>query len=202
MKRFYFTVSFLGNDINETFLVGRCLKILHGFYYKQAIHDIGVSFPDWSNNSIGKRLVFVSTNESSLKFLKVQKYFVDMVELDYFFISNIDKCILDSKNSAVFSRNQKTDKLTVYSQKRKLRRLIKRAEKRGEIYQPKNCQPSELIIPFHHEVPMSSRENKNDFSLKIEKKDFSKSNGNVFNSYGLSTNQKSINPVPIIFDDF
>ena len=201
MKRFYFTVSFLGKDINETFLVGRCLKILHGFYYKQAIHDIGVSFPDWSNNSIGKRLAFVSTNESSLKFLKVQKYFVDMVELNYFLISNIDECILDSKNSAVFNRNQKADELTVNAQKRKLRRLIKRAEKRGEIYQPKGRQPSDLIKPFHHEVPMSSRENENDFALKIEKKYFSKSNGNIFNSYGLSTNQKNINPVPIIFDD-
>lgn len=201
MKRFYFTVSFLGKDINETFLVGRCLKILHGFYYKQDIHDIGVSFPDWSNNSIGKRLVFVSTNESSLKFLKVQKYFVDMVELNYFLISNIGKCILDSKNAAVFNRNHKADELTVCAQKTKLRRLIKRAEKRGEIYQPKGLQPSELIIPFHYEVPMSSRENGNDFAIKIEKKDFSKSNGNIFNSYGLSTNQKNINPVPIIFDE-
>jgi len=201
MKRFYFTVSFLGKDINEAFLVGRCLKILHGFYYKQAIHDIGVSFPDWSNNSIGKRLVFVSTNESSLKFLKVQKYFVDMVELNYFLISNIDKCTLDSKNSAIFSRNHKADELTVYAQKTKLRRLKKRAEKRGEIYQPKGREPSELIIPFHHEVPMSSRENENDFALKIEKKHFSKPNGNIFNSYGLSTNKENINPVPIIFDE-
>ncbi|MFT5760413.1 MAG: CRISPR-associated endonuclease Csy4 [Alteromonadaceae bacterium] len=201
MKRFYFAVSFLGNDINETFLVGKCLKILHGFYYKQAIHDIGVSFPDWNNNSIGKRLVFVSINESSLKFLKVQKYFVDMVELNYFLISNIGNCILDSKNSAVFNRNQKVDELTVCAQKTKLRRLIKRAEKRGEIYQPKGRQPSELIIPFHHEVPMSSRGNGNDFAIKIEKKDFRESNGNIFNSYGLSTNQTNINPVPIIFDE-
>jgi CRISPR-associated endonuclease Csy4 len=201
MNRFYFFISFLGKDINEIFLVGRCLKILHGFYHRHSIYDIGVSFPDWSNNSIGNRLVFVSTNESSLKFLKVQKYFVDMVELNYFHISHINKCILEPKNSAIFSRNQKADELTVYAQKRKLKRLIKRAEKRGEIYQPKGRQPSELIIPFHHEIPISSRENENDFAIKIEKKAFSELNSEIFNSYGLSTNQKITNPVPIIFDD-
>ena len=201
MKRFYFTVSFLGEDINESFLVGRCLKILHGFYHRQDIHDIGISFPDWSNISIGKRLVFVSTNESSLKFLQTQKYFVEMAEMNYFLISKVGECILDSKNSAVFSRNQKVADLTITAKKRKLNRLIKRAEQRGEVYKPKGNEASESIIPFCHEIPMSSHENKNDFALIIEKKVYGEANTNIFNSYGLSTNQKSINPVPIIFDD-
>ncbi|MDO6688536.1 type I-F CRISPR-associated endoribonuclease Cas6/Csy4 [Colwellia sp. 1_MG-2023] len=201
MKRFYFTVSFLGEDINESFLVGRCLKVLHGFYHRQGIHDIGVSFPDWSNISIGKRLAFVSTNESSLKFLQTQKYFVEMAEMNYFLINKVGECILDSKNSAVFSRNQKVADLTVTAQKRKLNRLIKRAQQRGEVYKPKGNEASELIIPFCHEIPMNSHENKNDFALNIEKKVYSDANTNIFNSYGLSTNLKSTNPVPIIFDE-
>ncbi|MBA6416885.1 type I-F CRISPR-associated endoribonuclease Cas6/Csy4 [Colwellia sp. 6M3] len=201
MKRFYFIISFLGDDINEALLVGRCLKILHGFYHRQNIVDVGVSFPDWSNTSIGKRIAFVSINESSLKFLKAQKYFVEMEEMNYFLISKVNECILEPQHSAIFSRNQKIDELTIAAQKRKLCRLIKRAEKRGEVYQPKREEPFEAIIPFCHKIPASSHGNQNDFELNIEKKVFSEANTSTFNSYGLSTNLKIMNPVPIIFDD-
>ncbi len=200
MKRFYFIISFLGDDINESFLVGRCLKILHGFYYRQEIKDIGVSFPEWSNGSIGKRIAFVSSNASSLKFLATQKYFIEMVQLDYFAMSEIGWCLLDSSNSAIFSRNQKGDSYTASGQRRNLSRLIKRAEKRGEIYKPKTNACGASIIPFCHKIPISSNENKNDYTINIEKKGFSEANENTFNSYGLSSNTKSINPVPIIFD--
>jgi CRISPR-associated endonuclease Csy4 len=201
MKRFYFIISFLGDDINESFLVGRCLKILHGFYYRQEITDIGVSFPEWSNVSIGKRIAFVSSNASSLKFLATQKYFTEMEQLNYFAISKMGWCLLDSSNSAIFSRNQKGDSYTTLGRRRNVTRLKKRAEKRGEIYKPKANVYGASIIPFCHKIPISSNENKNDYTINIEKKVFCELNENTFNSYGLSTSIESINPVPIIFND-
>ena len=90
---------------------------------------------------------------------------------------------------------------TASGQRRNLSRLIKRAEKRGEIYKPKTNVCEASIIPFCHKIPISSNENKNDYTINIEKKVFSEANTNIFISYGLSTSIENINPVPIFFDE-
>ncbi|WP_048688399.1 type I-F CRISPR-associated endoribonuclease Cas6/Csy4 [Catenovulum maritimum] len=196
MQRYFFIISFIGSDINESFLIGRCLKILHGFYHHNEIHDIGVSFPQWSNESIGRSLAFISANASSLKFLANQKYFRDMQQLKYFEISQIQVCELTKENSVLFFRNQQLDKITPTAQKRKLKRFLSRAEKRGELYTPKIRQTQLREFELSHKIPMTSKGNQNNYAIHIQKKTFSESNTDKFNSYGLSTNQQIANPVP------
>ncbi|MEZ9640275.1 type I-F CRISPR-associated endoribonuclease Cas6/Csy4 [Vibrio cyclitrophicus] len=56
MKWYYKTVTFLPARCNNESLAAKCLRILHGFNYEYETRNIGVSFPLWSDDTIGNKI--------------------------------------------------------------------------------------------------------------------------------------------------
>ena len=59
MQRYYFMVRFLPQEANLALLMGRCISVMHGYICKHEIKGLGVTFPAWSDASIGNIIAFV-----------------------------------------------------------------------------------------------------------------------------------------------
>lgn len=197
MPRFFKTVHFLPEDKNNEVLAGSCINILHGVCKKHNIDDIGISFPDWCNDTVGERITFISTNQKNLDYLLNQEYFFRMQQLRFFSISDTKIVIPESIQEAIFIRNQAIDNSYPGAITRDIQRAKKRASKRGEEY----------IIPYasnqktfdhYHRIKFTSKSKKTEFSLNIQKlKVDQKIEGN-FGSYGLSNKSDKQCSVPLI----
>ncbi|MFS1954926.1 type I-F CRISPR-associated endoribonuclease Cas6/Csy4 [Vibrio cyclitrophicus] len=199
MKWYYKTVTFLPARCNNESLAAKCLRILHGFNYEYETRNIGVSFPLWSDDTIGNKISFVSTNKIELDLLLKQHYFTQMKELHYFDISNT-KVVPDGCEYFSFKRCQSIDKSSAAGQARKLRRLEKRAIARGESFNPTLIKQREsIVLPHYHSLEVSSQSNNNFFQLNIQMKSMQSFEGDpMFSSYGLSNTDNSYQAVPLI----
>ncbi|EHR4992585.1 type I-F CRISPR-associated endoribonuclease Cas6/Csy4 [Vibrio parahaemolyticus] len=199
MSWFYKTVTFLPERCDNEVLAAKCLSILHGFNYKYDTRSIGVSFPDWCDDTVGKKLTFISTSKAELDLLLKHHYFIQMRRLDYFDISATTK-IPDDCEYAAFTRNQSIDKASAAGQARKLRRLEKRAIARGEAFNPALIKQKELIVlPHYHSLEVSSQSKNSIFRLNIQMKATHSFEGSsIFSSYGLSNTENSYQAVPLI----
>jgi CRISPR-associated endonuclease Csy4 len=130
MKRYYFMVRFLPEQANLALLMGRCISIMHGFICKHKIEGLGVSFPAWSDVSIGNIIAFVHTDIGVLNELRLQGYFQDMQECGFFKVGNVE-AVPDDCVEVRFKRNQNIAKIFVGETRRRLKRLEKRALARG-----------------------------------------------------------------------
>jgi CRISPR-associated endonuclease Csy4 len=182
---------------NNEALVGRCLKILHGVCVKYKINTIAVSFPNWSSESIGDKISFISPNPLELDFLLQQTYFSEMVSLNYFKLSKL-AIVPEQCELAYFKRNQKIDQSTPNGQKIKAERLAKRALERGDILD--KFTPKSQTFSHYHSVPITSTRSQNSFRLNLQcHSSKEKVQGNwAFSSYGLSNQKMKSMPVPII----
>ena len=194
MKRYYFTITYLPKNCDVSLLAGRCIGILHGFMSSREISNIGVCFPKWNEQTIGNELAFVSTDKKQLTNLSQQSYF-EMMEHDKLF--GLSK-ILDvpvNQSEVMFVRNQSVAKAFVGEKQRRLKRAKKRAEARGEVYNPE-YQFEEKAIGHFHSIPVSSKGNGENFILHIQKIENTNAIENQFNNYGFATNQTFQGTVP------
>ncbi len=194
MKRYYFMVRFLPEQANLALLTGRCISIMHGFICKHEIQGLGVSFPAWSDASIGDVIAFVHTDMEVLNELKQQSYFQDMRECGVFKVGNVE-AVPDGCGEIRFKRNQGIKKMFVGETRRRLKRLEKRALARGEVFNPnKSNEPRELDI--FHCIAIGSASTEQDFLLHVQKENVKKREEAEFNQYGLATNQLLRGTVP------
>lgn len=191
-------VTYLPKSCDHALLAGRCIKVLHGFMSRYGLSNIAVSFPKWSQTSVGNQLMFVSPSMDQLNTLVQQPYYQVMTENGLFEISNLT--VLEQSNTYVkFVRNQSIDKLTPAAKARRLRRAKKRALERGEAFNPVDAQPKE--IDFYHSIPMDSSKSGKAYTLKVQRYDVvrSQANDSCFGvcSYGLSTNSQHQALLPV-----
>ncbi|WP_282111211.1 type I-F CRISPR-associated endoribonuclease Cas6/Csy4 [Shewanella algicola] len=200
MMQWYFkTVTFLPEKRNNELLVARCLKILHGFNYRHNTRKIGVSFPCWEEQTIGRKISFVSTAKETLTELLTQPYFLQMQELEYFSISEL-QAVPNNCNYAMFKRSCYVDKYTPSAMAKRLRRLKRRALARGEYFDPKKYDSNTNIsIEHYHEIQEHSESNNNTFRINIQMSQRDKLEGSgVFSSYGLANFDNSHQNVPFV----
>ncbi|MCZ4339771.1 type I-F CRISPR-associated endoribonuclease Cas6/Csy4 [Shewanella colwelliana] len=194
MKRYYFMVRFLPEQANLALLTGRCISIMHGFICKREIQGLGVSFPAWSDATVGNMIAFVHTDKGVLNELRLQGYFRDMQECGFFSVGNVE-AVPDGCAEVRFKRNQNIAKIFVGEARRRLKRLEKRALARGEVFNPnKNTEPREREA--FHRIAMSSGTSKQDYLLHIQRTMVRERLEPMFNSYGFATNKQLNGTVP------
>ncbi|HIF9059471.1 TPA: type I-F CRISPR-associated endoribonuclease Cas6/Csy4 [Photobacterium damselae] len=199
MNWYYKTITFLPEHCNHEVLVAKCLTILHGFNYKYNTRSIGVSFPEWCDDTIGKKISFISTNRIELDLLLKHQYFTQMRKLSYFDISTTNQ-VPDDCEYVSFIRNQLIDKSTPAGQIRKQKRLEKRAIARQELFSISHIKQRESIVLHpYHSIEINSRSKSSFFRLNIQMKvENSLAGSSTFSSYGLSNSENSYQPVPLI----
>lgn len=194
MKRYYFTITYLPKNCDVILLAGRCIGILHGFMSSREISNIGVCFPKWNDQTIGEQISFVSTDRKQLTNLSQQSYFEMMAHDKLFYSSKILE-VPTNQRDVMFVRNQSIAKAFVGEKQRRLKRAKKRAEARGEVYNPE-YKFEEKAIGHFHSIPVSSKGNGNNFILHIQKIEKAEPINNQFNNYGFATNQTFQGMVP------
>ncbi|MCL1118325.1 type I-F CRISPR-associated endoribonuclease Cas6/Csy4 [Shewanella aestuarii] len=182
------------NEANLALLTGRCISIMHGYIGKHDIKGLGVSFPAWSDKSIGNVIAFVHSNADVLKGLQRQTYFQDMKDCGFFKVTNVES-VPESCGEVRFKRNQAIAKLFVGEARRRLRRLEQRALARGETFNPLKKSEAKEVDVFHR-IAISSLSSQQDYLLHIQKNMPEKQTEPVFNRYGFATNQKFNGTVP------
>lgn len=199
MKWYYKTITFLPEMCNNELLAAKCLRILHGFNYQYKTRNIGVSFPLWCDETVGQKVSFVSTNKMELDLLLKQHYFSQMEQIRYFHISNTE-LVPKGCTYVSFKRCQSIDKVTPAGQARKIRRLEKRAQSRGELFDPSAfVQKENAVLAHYHSLEESSQRTNRNFRLNIRMYSEQHLEGSsVFSSYGLSNSENSLQPVPLI----
>lgn len=192
MRWYYFVIRYLPNHVDEALLAGRCIVNLHHHLYRQEINNIGVSFPEWSHESLGKCIAFFTLEEDALFWLRESRYFQIMEEADLFERGEIQAIEQDDSSGVVFVRNQQIGKLTPASKARRLKRSKKRAEQRGEVYSPNNVE-QEREIDHYHWIPIESTSSQRAFTLFVQCYELPAihSMEALFNSYGLSGKEAS-----------
>ncbi|WP_350594357.1 MULTISPECIES: type I-F CRISPR-associated endoribonuclease Cas6/Csy4 [unclassified Pseudoalteromonas] len=194
MKRYYFTITYLPKNCDVSLLAGRCIGILHGFMSSREISNIGVCFPKWNEQTIGNEVAFVSTDKKQLINLSQQSYFEMMAHDKLFGLSKILE-VPANQSEVMFVRNQSVAKAFVGEKQRRLKRAKKRAEARGEVYNPE-YQFEAKVIDHFHSIPVSSKGNGENFILHIQKIENTNAIENQFNNYGFATNQTLQGTVP------
>jgi CRISPR-associated endonuclease Csy4 len=194
MQRYYFTVHFLPKQANLALLTGRCISIMHGCILKHNIEGMGVTFPAWSDSSIGNMIAFVHTDKEILNILKEQTYLEDMQDCGFFKLSQV-LAVPESCNEIRFIRNQAVAKIFTGESRRRLKRLQKRALARGEDFNPKKLEAPREIDIFHR-VAMTSKSSQEDYILHIQKQDVDYQAEPYFSNYGFASNEKFKGTVP------
>jgi len=193
-ERYFFAIKYLPLNVDQCLLAGRCISILHGFISARSMNGIGVSFPNWSDKSLGNTIAFVSEYQTLLAELSKQSYFNMMVSDNLFAISEVIS-VPENIPEIRFKRNQNIAKCFVGEKRRRLERTKRRAHSRGEVFNPKTPEPEKKIQPFHSALG-SSKSSKESFLLHIQKVNSVSVKSNAYCNYGLATNQKHLGTVP------
>lgn len=193
--RYYFMIRYLPDDADYSLLAGRCISTLHGFKIGHKRDQIGITFPSWSTLSIGNTIGYVSQSESVLRLLKNASYFHQMREYGLFEVSELN-IVPENSEEVMFVHNRTIGKLFAGDIRRRFARAKRRAEARGEIYQPKaNIERNEIDI--FHSAFIQSKTTEQDFMLHIQKQ---KCDNNFYCSnysgYGFASNQEYTGSVP------
>ncbi|MFA0415434.1 type I-F CRISPR-associated endoribonuclease Cas6/Csy4 [Vibrio renipiscarius] len=199
MQWYYKTITFLPKHCNNELLAAKCMKILHGFNYEYSTRSIGVSFPLWNDDSVGRKITFVSTKRVELDLLLTQTYFIQMREINFLSISETNT-VPDDCRYVSFKRCQSIDKTTPSGLVRKLKRLEKRSTARGEPFDPTSFKQHETtVLPHYHSLEENSKSKGSGFRLNIRMfEETSLKGGNCFSSYGLANSEISFQSVPLI----
>ncbi|MCT4351248.1 type I-F CRISPR-associated endoribonuclease Cas6/Csy4 [Vibrio sp. NC2] len=195
-KRYYLLIRYMPEQADHELLTGRCISQMHLFMAnnRQAMNRIGVSFPDWSDVTVGQTIAFVAEDKDMMVGLSFQPYFSVMVNEGLFEISSVCE-VPDTAAEVRFVRNQAIGKNFLGSKKRRIKRSMARAELSGD-------EPSlpatneERVIDSFHRIPVSSGSSAQDYILFVQKEFVGESVAANFNSYGLATNQERRGTVP------
>ncbi|PSW39371.1 type I-F CRISPR-associated endoribonuclease Cas6/Csy4 [Photobacterium leiognathi] len=199
-QRYYFAINFLPNHVDAELLAGRCISVLHGFMRmnEDAKNTIGISFPFWSEDSIGNVITFVSVNKECLCGLSYQPYFTLMKKEQIFEISPIIAVASDLPEHR-FIRNSTIDKSFLNSKNKRLKRIEARAIKSNRQYSPVSREGR--AFDLFHSIPMTSKGTECEFVLHIQQQSQELTRiDNQFNTYGFATNEKWLGTVPDLRD--
>ncbi|SFG66549.1 type I-F CRISPR-associated endoribonuclease Cas6/Csy4 [Neptunomonas qingdaonensis] len=190
MKRYFFCVKYLLDGSDPQLLAGRCISVLHGYMIKHLISSIGVSFPQWSYESLGLSIAFVSDDLEHLRALRAQSYFKMMSDEGFFAITEVMQ-VPDNLQEVRFVRNQSIAKLFAGETRRRLARAKRRAEERGDVFEPVVSNDKREVGHFHR-LKAGSKSNGEDFILHIQKENVNRpledEVDTEFNNYGFATN--------------
>lgn len=198
MKRFYFCIRYLPERVNCEFLAGKCIRILHAFQSRFELRCIGISFPEWSDSSIGKTVAFVSESERFLTMLRAQNYFTRMVEEEYFVRSDV--LLVPSELNVpevIFYRERRLEKETTAAKLREFKRLQRRALNRKVEYKPQQKITVQTDIQLVHQIPCGSSSG-HTFNLIIGRLFVPSACCSTFSSYGLGNRSDVSGTVPAI----
>ncbi|TFH93596.1 type I-F CRISPR-associated endoribonuclease Cas6/Csy4 [Vibrio ouci] len=195
-KRYYFSIRYTPAQADYELLAGRCISQMHLFMVnnRQAMNRIGVSFPDWSDVTVGQTIAFVAEDREMMIGLSFQPYFSVMVNEGLFDISSVCE-VPDNALEVRFTRNQTIGKSFLGSK----RRRIKRSMARAELLDAGRSLPvtnEERVVDSFHRIPISSGSSGEDYMLFIQKEFVTERVAANFNSYGLATNQERKGTVP------
>ncbi|MDA0123230.1 type I-F CRISPR-associated endoribonuclease Cas6/Csy4 [Vibrio sp. MM46] len=195
-KRYYFCIRYTPVQADYELLAGRCISQMHLFMVnnRQAMNKIGVSFPDWSDVTVGQTIAFVADDKEVMVGLSFQPYFSLMVNEGLFEISSVCE-VSDTAIEVRFVRNQTIGKSFLGSKKRRIKRSIARAELSG-VEPSLPATNEERVVDSFHRIPISSGSSGEDYILFVQKELVSERGEANFNSYGLATNQERKGTVP------
>ncbi|MCC2525001.1 type I-F CRISPR-associated endoribonuclease Cas6/Csy4 [Vibrio coralliilyticus] len=195
-KRYYFFIRYTPVQADYELLAGRCISQMHLFMVnnRQAMNKIGVSFPDWSDVTVGQIIAFIAEDKEMMIGLSFQPYFSLMVNEGLFEISSVCE-VPDTAVEVRFIRNQTIGKSFLGSKKRRIKRCMARAELSGvESSLPVTIE--ERVIDSFHRIPISSSSSEENYMLFVQKEFVGERVTANFNSYGLATNQERKGTVP------
>ena len=200
MKRYYFSINYLPADADFGLLSGRCITALHYFIINNHPFDIGVSFPRWSCQSLGGAIDFFCEDKDKLSLFKGGKYFSMMAGHEIFDVGEISAVVHEEHEEVRFFRNQAVDKIFPGAMRRRLARAKKRAEKRGEVFDPTKISRSKVVDRFHSSF-LESQSTGQPFMIHIQlERNVLNYNGEQeegkFNTYGLATSHMHNGTVP------
>ncbi|MFA0267382.1 type I-F CRISPR-associated endoribonuclease Cas6/Csy4 [Vibrio splendidus] len=195
-KRYYFLIRYTPANADYGLLAGRCISQMHLFMVnnRQAMNKIGVSFPDWSDVTVGQTIAFVAEDKEMMVGLSFQPYFSLMVNEGLFEISSVCE-VPDTAVEVRFIRNQTIGKSFLGSKKRRIKRSMVRAELSG-VESSLPATNEERVIDSFHRIPVSSGSSAQDYILFVQKEFVGERVAANFNSYGLATNQERRGIVP------
>ncbi|MFL7033878.1 type I-F CRISPR-associated endoribonuclease Cas6/Csy4 [Vibrio lentus] len=195
-KRYYFLIRYTPANADYGLLAGRCISQMHLFMVnnRQAMNKIGVSFPDWSDVTVGQTIAFVAEDKEMMVGLSFQPYFSLMVNEGLFDISSVCE-VPDTAVEVRFIRNQTIGKSFLGSKKRRIKRSMVRAELSG-VESSLPATNEERVIDSFHRIPVSSGSSAQDYILFVQKEFVGERVAANFNSYGLATNQERRGIVP------
>lgn len=196
MKRFTFGIQFQPGSNNEL-LVGRCLKILHGFQCRHSINSVGVTFPKFCDKTISDIIACVSVDRLCLQQLMSQPYFLEMQRLQKFFFHEIT-IVPDNVKEVRYGKELKSDKYCEGGRQRRIRRGQRIAEKKGYKYLPRQ-NPSSRVrnIQLFHNIPMTSSEDPTQvFYFRLQKHAAKNICCDGYTSYGLANQECVCGTVP------
>jgi CRISPR-associated endonuclease Csy4 len=199
-SRYYFSIRYLPEHADNSLLAGRCIANMHGFLsHERNIsfkNSVGISFPCWTEQTVGRVITFVSKHEDILTGLSYQPYFSTMMNEGIFDISQINIVPSDVAETR-FVFNKTIQKIFRGSKKRRMKRAMKRAEERGVGYLP--VSEEERIFDNFHQVPIGSRSTGNEFVLHIQRELLTEMSVEYgFNGYGFASNDRWRGTVPIV----
>ncbi len=195
-KRYYFLIRYTPAQADYELLAGRCISQMHLFMVnnRQAINKIGVSFPDWSDVTVGQTIAFVAEDKEMMVGLSFQPYFSMMVNEGLFEISGVCE-VPDTAVEVRSVRNQTIGKSFLGSKKRRIKRSMARAELSG-VEPSLPATNEERAIDSFHRIPISSGSSGESYILFVQKELVSERDAANFNSYGLASNQERKGTVP------
>ena len=198
MSRHFFYIRYLPEVVNCEFLAGKCIRILHAYQTRFNLRSIGVTFPEWDQNSIGRTIAFVSEAEGVLATLSQQNFFARMSEEGYFYISDV-QLVPDGleHRQFIYYRDRRLEKTTPSAKRRMLKRLQLRAAKAGVEYVPKPDVSECIEVSFAHQLPCGSSSG-SDFFLFVGRMECSQPQSKYFSSYGFGSRPEHQGTVPCL----
>jgi len=193
-QHYFFVINYLPVNADPSLLAGRCISTLHGYATHHPNTQIGVSFPDWCDTTIGHSIAFVSIHRSQLEAFRKREYFQVMETNNLFALSQVIKAP-HSCSEVQFIRNQNVAKIFVGGRKRILARAKRRAEARGEIFHLKSPVDTKEVGIFHC-VSMQSISSGQSYVLCIQKRSCEGLTRGVYSNYGLASNNIYTGSVP------
>ncbi len=198
MSRYFFYIRYLPEVVNCEFLAGKCIRILHAYQTRFKLRNIGVTFPEWEQNSIGRIVAFVSESHGVLLTLSQQNYFSRMKDGGYFHVSDV-QLVPDVREHRefIYYRERRLEKATQSAKRRMSKRLQLRAAKAGVEYVPKPEVNERIEVSFVHQLPGSSSSGA-DFLLFVGRMECGQLQYKFFSSYGFGSRPEHQGSVPCL----
>lgn|GEM_PF-604978 len=198
MSRYFFYVRYVPEVVNCEFLAGKCIRILHAYQTRFKLNNIGVTFPEWEQASLGRTIAFISESQGALTTLSQQNYFVRMADDGYFQVSDIQLVPNDPElDEFIYYRERRLEKETPSAKRRMLKRLQSRTAEAGVEHVPKPQMKASIEVPFVHQLPCGSSSGA-DFLLFVGCMVCGQRKQAGFNSYGLGNRPEQQGSVPCL----